>query len=404
MKREYTLFLQAVAAALNNEKVTWEQEISREEWAALLQLAEAHRVLPMVFEAVYSCPAAQRADPALMGHYKLGSMQMVFLQTRKTAEFLPVLQALREAGAEPLVVKGITCRALYPNPDFRLSSDEDVLIDPEKFALCHETLTRLGFRTGNPESADYELSYTCPGSPVYLEIHRSLFPKDNDAYSELNRFFTNARSRAVEQLGIPTMHPTDHLLYLLCHAFKHFLHSGFGLRQACDLILFANAYGPEIDWIYVLDSCRKIRAELFAAGLFRIGRKYLGFSLEKSRYPLQWQAIYVEEALLLEDILQSGVYGSADEDRLHSSNITLQAVTEQKKGKAAGGVSLLQSVFPPAKVMEKRYPYLKDKPMLLPIAWTERLLKYGKENSPSAALRIGNDRKELMKKYGILDK
>lgn len=403
MTRSQTLFLQAVHAALKNEYVDWDEPISQEDWRGLFRLAEAHRMLPMVFQAVYLCPAAQQADRELMGYYRFCSLQMVALQAQKTAEFAPVLEALRRAEVQPLVVKGITCRELYPNPDHRLSSDEDVLIHPAAFARCHKALTELGFTTRDPEEASYELSYIKEGTSLYLEIHRSLFPPESLAYGDLNRFFPEVYRRSVEKRGIPTLCPTDHMLYLLCHAFKHFLHSGFGLRQVCDLILFANHYGSEVDWEYVLECCRSIRAEKFAAGLFRIGWKYLNFSLEQSRYPLTWQAIYVDEHALLEDILQAGVYGTDDKDRVHSGNITLQAMTAQKQGGANPG-SLLQTVFPPMDVMKRKYPYLKNKPLLLPIAWTDRILKYGKSTAKvSGTLRIGNERVALMKRYGILD-
>lgn len=404
MKRETELFLQAVLAALKNSKVDWDMEISREEWESILKTAEVHRMLPMVYQAVYDCPAAKMADGKLMAHYRMCVMQMVAVQTRKSAEFQPLLDALRDAGVVPLVVKGMICRRLYPNPDHRMSSDEDVLIQPEEFARCNEVMNRMGLFTPDPESESYELPYMSRRSPLYIEIHRSLFPDDDGPYGNWNRYFRDICSRTVEIDGVPTLHPTDHMLYLLMHAFKHFLHSGFGLRQVCDMILFANRFGSQIDWEYVLDRCRMIRAEQFAAGLFRIGWKYLGFDLEKSRYPLRWQAIYVEEQPLLEDILASGVYGSADEDRLHSSSLTIHAVTAQKQGQTAAA-GILKTVFPSVKDLENRYPYLKNKPMLLPVAWTERLLKYGRSNNkPSESVRIGNERIELLRKYGVLDK
>ena len=401
MKRSHELFLQALSAALKNEYVPWDHPLSRNEWEEILSLAEAHRVLPMVFQAVYACPAAKLADKRLMTFYRSCAIQMVALQTWKSAEFHPLLQALQEAGIQPLVVKGVTCRELYPNPDHRLSSDEDVLIDPEQFAACHRVLTEFGLTTRDPDSDSYEIGYVRPDSSLYVEIHRSLFPDEHTAYGDMNRFFTDVRSRAVQQRGVPTLHPTDHMLYLLCHAFKHFLHSGFGVRQVCDLILYANAYGSQIDWNYILTCCREIRAEQFAAGLFRIGWKYFGFSLEQSRYPLQWQAIYVDETFLLEDILQAGVYGSADKDRLHSSSLTLHAVSNQKQGTSG---SIFKTLFPSARDMEGKYPYLKDKPMLLPIAWTDRILKYSKSTAnPSDSIRIANNRIQLLKKYGVLD-
>lgn len=397
------LFLQAVAAGLHNQQVDWSGPMTQQDWEGVFRMAEAHRMLPMVYQAVYACPAAAQVERRLMTYYRNCSLQMVALQTWKTAEFHPLLRALREAGVDPLVVKGITCRELYPHPDHRLSSDEDVLIPPEQFETCHRVMTEYGLCTQDPASQDYEMGYVRKDHSLYVEIHRSLFPEESTAYGDMNRFFRDIRSRTVEQKGIPTLHPTDHMLYLLCHAFKHFLHSGFGLRQVCDMILYANAYGSQIDWPYVLTCCREIRAEQFAAALFRIGWKYLGFSLEDSHYPVAWQVIYVDETALLEDILLSGVYGNADEDRLHSSTLTLQAVSSQKKGKNTTP-SILKTLFPSARDMEGKYPYLKDKPILLPIAWTDRIVKYTKSAAnPSDSLKIAGNRIQLLQKYGILD-
>lgn len=69
---------------------------------------------------------------------------------------------------------------------------------------------------------------------------------------------------------------------MICHAFKHFLHSGFGIRQVCDIVLFANAYGREI------------------------GQKYLTFDPSLAGYPQEWQEIQVDEQLMLDDLLDAG--------------------------------------------------------------------------------------------------
>lgn len=407
MDRINQLFLEAVGVAMKNEQVNWAEEISLAQWEQLLETAEAHKVLPMVYQAIFRCPAAAAMPQEMQIRYKMASWTMMATQVRKTQEFLPILTALRQGGVQPLVVKGMICRRLYPNPDLRLSADEDVLIPPEQYPVCHNILTRQGMATPENDPEAYEVPYRSAEGVLYLEMHKSLFPEKSEAYGDFNRFFADARTRALEIDGVPTLHPTDHMLYLLLHAYKHFLHSGFGIRQVCDMILYANHYGSQIDWAHVLECCRKVRAETFAAGLFRIGRKYLHLSLEESRFPLQWQAIYVEEGPLLEDILAAGVYGTKDKNRVHSSSITLNAVSAQKQGKT-GSDSLLKTVFPSVDSLKKKYPYLKDKPMLLPIAWGDRLLQYGKESltrgkDPGNSIRIGNERIELLKAYGILD-
>ena len=124
------LFLEALAAGLRGERVQWENPLDAQDWAALFQLAQAHHVLPMIFEAVYACPAASSADAQLMQLAKRQTMQSVMMQAMKTGEFLALMKHLSEAGLAPCVVKGIVCRELYPQPDHRISGDEDVLIPP----------------------------------------------------------------------------------------------------------------------------------------------------------------------------------------------------------------------------------------------------------------------------------
>lgn len=209
--------------------------------------------------------------------------------------------------------------------------------------------------------------------------------------------------------GIPfyTMGYTDHLFYLICHAFKHFLHSGFGIRQVCDIIMYANKYGSQIDWIEVLINCKEINADIFAAALFQIGSKYLVFDPDKAQYPNEWRKIKVDETAMLEELLSSGLYGDANMSRKHSSNITLDAVAAQKKGKKAKNL-LLSSLFPSVQKLESRYPYLKKHPYFLPVAWCQRIWNYSKEtknmkdNNAADAMKIGNERIELMKQYGII--
>ena len=415
MEAVQELFLQAMKASLENKKVNWETALEDQEWLALFQLAEAHHVLPLIYDAVYCCPAAQNSEGELFAPFKKRTVQMVMLQTQKTSEFPRLYEKLRAAGVKLCIVKGIICRNIYPNPDYRISGDEDILIPAEQFPLCHEAMLAYGMTLSEPEqdiNEVYEVPYGKQGSPIYIELHKSLFPPESKAYGDLNRFFEGVTERLIEVpvqgSMISTMEYTDHLFYLICHAFKHFLHSGFGVRQVCDIILFANAYGDEIDWARIVKNCREIRAELFAVALFKIGEKYLSFDADKACYPAVWRELDVDESAMLNDLLDSGIYGGANMSRKHSSNITLNAVSAQKQGKKSGN-HVLKTVFPPAKALEGRFPYLKEHPYLLPVAWANRLMRYQKElhqtagNDAAESIRIGNERIELMKQYGIID-
>lgn len=323
-----SLFLEAVRASLDDQKVQWDVDIALQDWLALFHMAEIHHMLPMIYEAVYTCPAAGRLPSSFLLPFKQKVIHQVLLQTRKTGEFLALLQYLQNVGIRPLVVKGIICRNLYPRPDDRLSGDEDILIPAEQFPKCHAAMLDYGMELLEPDKDidnEFEVSYGKKNSTLYIELHKSLFAPDSEAYGQLNKYFENIHESSVteEILGVMVAAPdyTDHLFFLICHVFKHFLHSGFGIRQVCDIVMFANAYGQEIRWKEILEHCRAIRGDKFAAALFRIGEKYFDFSPDRAAYPKEWQTISIDEMPLLEDMLEGGIYGSADRERQHSSKL-----------------------------------------------------------------------------------
>ncbi len=399
MQTVNTLFLQALAAALQGRQVQWTQPPTDAQWQALISLAGRQRVLPLVYEAVCRCPA----EPGLLALARQETIRTVLAQAGKTGEFLQLYTHLCSRGIQPLVVKGLVCRSLYPMPDHRISADEDLLVPPEQFAACREALEAFGMQTPQPPADSFELPYRKPDSPLYLELHQSLFAPDNQACADMNRLFADAFARAevleLEGVEIRTLCPTDHLLYLLCHAFKHFLYSGFGIRQVCDIVLFARAYGSRIQWAQVQAGCRSIRAEKFADAIFQIGREHLDVQTD-------WPGGPINCGPMLSDLLDAGIFGDSTMSRKHSATVTLNAAAAQKQGKPAGGI--LRSVFPRADSLRGRYPWLEQRPWLLPAAWTHRLFQYHRELRRSAdsdaadAIRIGNQRLELLRYYGIL--
>ena len=71
---------------------------------------------------------------------------------------------------------------------------------------------------------------------------------------------------------------------------------------------------------------------------------------------------------------------------------------------------LRKALLPSAKKLSGRYPWLEKRPWLLPAAWAARIGTYLKtrgkygEQSPAASLRIGKERVELLRAYGVIDK
>ena len=372
------------------------------DWPAVFTLANQQKLLPILFEAVRKMPAAEE-NVALFAVTKQQVIGQVLNQTVRSAEFSDLYHKLRSAGLHPIVVKGQLCSRLYPLKDHRISADDDLYISDAEFMACHKQLLANGLTTDTPvdelATAD-EVSYTKEGSPLYIELHRHLFDSSEDAHDELNHFF--ASLKPVETDGFLAMPPHEHLLYLILHAYKHFVRSGIGLRQFCDIGLWARAYHVEIDWQRLHEQCESVHAATFAAAAFRIARDDLGIDFD---LPTPWDGgIDVEP--LLHDTLCGGVYGSNGLTRLHSSTVTLNAVKASRTG---GKNSVLRTVFPKREYLERRYPYLKKRPYLLPVAWAQRLAHYasekqsGADSSASGSIKLGKERIELMKRYGIMN-
>ena len=381
----------------------------KEEWARLWEAAAQQKVLPMAADAL--APALRTGGgEAILAAVRKTAVQTMTVQFHRSAIFLELYQKLLEKGTRPLVVKGILCRELYPKPDLRISADEDLLVAGEELPTVLAVLRKAGMTVEDPD-AEQVLACRDSRTGLYLELHRTLFPASSEVYGGLNRFFDDAFTCAVE---VPvegghvwSLCPESHLLYLILHSFKHFLHSGFGIRQVCDICLFTEAYGAEVDWNRLADRLAKARADVFAANLLAIGREHLGVS----RYPEAaeaWMAGFGDEldcGDLLADLLASGIYGSSSLSRQHSSLITLNAV---KAGTGSGGGArrVLRTVFPPRKDLLRAYPYLERYPWLLPAAWVQRIGRYqnqsGGTESARESLSIGTQRVELLKKYRVI--
>ena len=393
-----TQFLHIAKAAISGGDLPAEKV----DWPAIFTLANQQKLLPILFEAVRKTPAAVE-NAALFAVTKQQVIGQVLNQTVRSAEFSDLYHKLCAAGLHPIVVKGQLCSRLYPLKDHRISADDDLYIPDAEFMACHEQLLANGLRTDTPadelSTAD-EVSYTKNGSPLYIELHRHLFDSAEDAHDELNHFFTDINP--IEMDGFLAMPPHEHLLYLILHAYKHFVRSGIGLRQFCDIGLWARAYHAEIDWQCLHEQCESVHAATFAAAAFRIARDYLGIDFD---LPTPWDAS-IDVEPLLHDTLCGGVYGSNDLTRLHSSTVTLNAVKASRTGEKS---SVLRTVFPKRAYLERRYPYLKKSPYLLPVAWVQRLAHYasekqsGADSSASGSIKLAKERIELMKQYDIMD-
>lgn len=400
--------LNCISAALDGRECAL--TLAPDDWTALLRLAGEQKLLPLVYAAVRGTPGFAAAPEAVRAAAHRQTMREAAAQTVHTEAFLRLYQALRAEGLAPVVVKGIVCRALYPQPELRPSSDEDLYLTAAEMPHFHAVLLRAGFVLTEPERdyrSAHEARYVHPDTGLVVEGHWALFPTEYAVYAALNVQLPDLMQRAQdwESGGVTLRVPDacDHLIFLLLHAFKHFISSGVGVRQLCDIALWMRRFGAQIDWQRVRAALRATHSEGFAAAVIDAGVHWFGLERAAAHIPPDWETL--ESAALLADALSGGVYGSADSTRRHSCTITIHAADRAHRG-GTGRASLCAALFPGREVMAGWYPYVARCPALLPAAWAQRIWRYlrtrGKHTGAQDSLRVGAQRVELLRQYRVL--
>lgn len=385
-----TVFMNAVLAGMRRRPID-DPNFSRDEWKTLLDLSVEQDLLPIVFESVYSLLPKE-----LEAVYRACSVKWVADQVQKTELFLRIYRELQKEGIEPLVVKGIVCRETYELSDWRVSSDEDIYMPQAEFMHFHEVMCRIGFQSTAPNfQSEHETVYK--GGGITIEGHWKLFPQETRRWEYMNiqaaDIMRRARHVDIDGTRILTPEPTDHMIYLLLHAMKHFSLAGVGIRQICDIAMWAQTY--TIDWHRVRNTIDCFNGACFASAVLDAANKHFGME-----FPEGWRR--VDSTNLIRDSLEGGAFGHSTEDRLHSATIT--AGGDGQKGIGPGAI--LRSLFPGRKVMEINYPWVSRSRMLLPVGWCVRLIRYarnvGRGASPLRSLQIGRQRVKLLQEYGVL--
>ena len=402
------LFLEVMALAIRCQAWRSEAELPQGELVALLRLAEEQKVLPLVFDAVCTSKTIRKVNLRRLMAIQKQAVRWISRQVEQTNEFLVMLHSLQAQGLDPVVMKGLVCRELYPQPMLRYSVDEDLLVSDDDFAVFHEAIKRHVLPPYPNESdldKTWEFTYHDTHSPLNIELHRRMFMPDQEAYGLLVAPFAGVLSRTttihVQGIQVRTLAPTDHLLFLIFHAYKHFLYSGVGIRQVCDIGLFAERYADQLDWPHIVSACADAHMGDFPTALFRIADKHLGLH---AKVPQEWCKEVDEQPLLL-DMLSGGLMGDNDVNRIHSSNITLGAVTNNG-GRHHRLSGLLNALFPSADYIRNEYPYVARCRLLLPIGWLHRIVAYlcsHKGSDTKTTIKIGQERIELLRHYSIIE-
>jgi hypothetical protein len=281
MSSELKVLVACVRAVVMGESRGDVQASMREEidGSLLLQLAEAHSVMPLLYAGLQSeCPAS--ISQALRNRFELNTRSNL----AHTAELLKIVRIFAEHDIAVIALKGPVLAAWgYGDLSMRAFSDLDVLVKPKDVPRVKDVLVESGYRLRTSvhcssksallRSKDGELLFERPGG-VTVDVHWQLFP---DYFPEAIDVEATWRDLSSIELGgqrIPTLSGENLLLFLAAHGGKHRWEC---LGWLCDLVVVLRR--TTIDWQHLMRRARKAHIQRMLLVALRLANDLLGVEL-----------------------------------------------------------------------------------------------------------------------------
>jgi hypothetical protein len=249
-----------------------------EDWSAVIDLARAHWMEPLVAWQLKSiCP--DLLDPDLSAHLD----QMLRFNTAKhlllSADLIKVLAILEAEQIAAVTLKGpVLAATLCDDIPWRDSCDLDLLVRRADISRAKDALLAAGYRLdsqlppGEEKAAFHwrsQLVLVRDGISPAIDLHWQLLPSLFPAARHLESVWDRVQPAMFQGRKVLVLSPEDQLVFLCAHAARHSWHS---LRLAADIARLIHVRA-ELDWEGLLESARKSDAgRVLALGLWLANR------------------------------------------------------------------------------------------------------------------------------------
>ncbi|MCM1114720.1 MAG: nucleotidyltransferase family protein [Clostridium sp.] len=360
--KEYFIYL--IKCFLNKENAAYDESIDFDE---IYHLADIHNVCGVAANQLLSFPSQNRKSISNLSKFRqqLGQTVMSYDEKKSIEQILRTLFSENETTF--IFVKGTAIRKFYPTPELRTSSDIDLYFKAEDYDKI------LGFVEDKFQitaANKNEIVIKMNGETV--ELH-SCCDYDNKYFANI---FSIAEKIDSYEYALST---EDELLFALCHIAKHFNHCGAGIRMFMDIdVIIRNTENFNLSAF--LKKARQANIETFTEYVLSLIKIWFDT-------PVDIKNLYQENSKLLNIfenvIIDGGNFGF--ESRQLGEYYINQGIGKNGKNNILAKIKALALLlFPKAESLKSTYNYCAKHPILLPMAWLNRiadgLFKRGKNS------------------------
>ena len=239
------------------------------DWDALLNLAQWHRVMPMLYRVFAETDAVVPA--AVQDRLLAEHRRNVCQNLANAAELIAVLHAFDREDIRAMPFKGVVLAAsAYKDLMARPGGDLDILIRLEDFSRAMPLLLARGYQpmresgvegmTAPPDWCEYPFVRPRDGMMLELRWRLSLVPGRYSRALGLDWAWRHRRTAVLAGAEVPDMSPETTLLMLCMHGSKHIVqgskHMWSRLIWICDVAQLLAAC-PGLDWKHAIAEARR---------------------------------------------------------------------------------------------------------------------------------------------------
>lgn len=252
-------------------------------WKSVYDLAITQGVLAIAYEGLCGLPENKRPSRSiyLQWAYNVELIENKY-QKQKNSAFAFADLMIRDR-IEILCLKGLAISRYYPIPQHRQFGDLDCYTFGG-YHIVNEKMQKLGikvrFDNYKHSSFDY-LGLDIENHKFCTGIRGFKWNRHSEKILQ-NILLRHAEFEHIDDSPLLCPPAEFDALFLIKHAFAHFLPEGVGLRTLCDWACFLNKQQHNVDWeqmYHIYDECHLRR---FTDALTDLAVRYLGLEITNS--------------------------------------------------------------------------------------------------------------------------
>ncbi len=355
---------------------------NRLDWERMFRLADYHRVANVVYLSVLGKGDAlpSRWRDRFFERYQ----EALLFGENCDESFRELLMWLDMREVSCTLLTSVSMRELYKLPETAENTPVQILLDEENYLLAKGYLVDLGYETDQTYKGYGERMRRISGVSVIL-YHKLPF-RTSGYIKNMQRLLEDSYIKE-PYLNIRELPAESEFIYRMAKAVYGYVTDELRLREVLDLQIFHRAWREEINWEAVQKRLEDFQIDELAEKLLRIA--YMWFGDKKDNYFTD-QPEDVSVYDILEDRLltQGTINRESDMQALRLEKAIQKEIEKEKRGEGRelfwekimdsfrAFRKKLRWIFPDYHYMSSIYPAVEKLPVLLPVFWGVRGLRF----------------------------